>query len=78
MALTKADSERLDRECLDAIRAFTVEHGYPPSYSDIGRITGKASKATVKRRVHRLHARGWITMEAGVARTMVITDGAGE
>lgn len=78
MGTSKAGSDRLDREALEAIRSFTAEHGYPPSYADIGLITGKTSRATIKRRIHRLHEKGWIRMEAGSARTIVITDGAGE
>lgn len=51
------------RRILDVIRAFTVEHGYPPSVREIGERVGLSSSSTIHAHLKALEARGFISRD---------------
>jgi repressor LexA len=65
--LGKDKSERpateRQRRILDVIRAFTVEHGYPPSVREIGERVGLSSSSTIHAHLKALERRGMISRD---------------
>lgn len=57
--MEKPATERQQR-ILDVIRAFTVEHGYPPSVREIGERVGLSSSSTIHAHLKALERRGLI------------------
>ena len=60
------------RDTLDFIAAYIAQYGYSPSYEEIARGLGIASKGEIHRRVRLLELRGQITRLAGRARSIRI------
>jgi repressor LexA len=58
----KPATERQQR-ILDVIRAFTVEHGYPPSVREIGERVGLSSSSTIHAHLKALERRGLISRD---------------
>jgi repressor LexA len=58
-ATEKPATER-QRTILDVIRAFTAEHGYPPSVREIGERVGLSSSSTIHAHLKSLEKRGLI------------------
>ena len=58
----KPATER-QRRILEVIRAFTVEHGYPPSVREIGERVGLSSSSTIHAHLKALEARGLISRD---------------
>lgn len=61
-ALDKPATERQQR-ILDVIRAFTTEHGYPPSVREIGERVGLSSSSTIHAHLKALERRGLISRD---------------
>jgi repressor LexA len=65
--MRKATMERpateRQRRILDVIRAFTAEHGYPPSVREIGERVGLSSSSTIHAHLKALEARGLISRD---------------
>jgi len=59
------------RQALDAIRAFSQENGYQPTFEEIGEILG-IHKATALEHLAALKAKGVVTWEPGQPRTLRI------
>ena len=57
--------------------AFWSEHGYSPSFREIGDALGCPSMCTVSERLRRLRDEGRLDFQDGMARTIVIK-GAGD
>jgi repressor LexA len=51
------------RRILDVIRAFTAEHGYPPSVREIGELVGLSSSSTIHAHLKALERRGMISRD---------------
>jgi len=51
------------RRILDVIRAFTAEHGYPPSVREIGERVGLSSSSTIHAHLKALERRGLISRD---------------
>ncbi|MBV9233266.1 MAG: transcriptional repressor LexA [Candidatus Eremiobacteraeota bacterium] len=51
------------RRILDVIRAFTAEHGYPPSVREIGERVGLSSSSTIHAHLKALERRGLIARD---------------
>src|SRR5579859_1676703 len=60
--LDKPATERQQR-ILDVIRAFTSEHGYPPSVREIGERVGLSSSSTIHAHLKALERRGLISRD---------------
>ncbi len=60
--MEKPATER-QRRILDVIRAFTVEHGYPPSVREIGERVGLSSSSTIHAHLKALERRGLISRD---------------
>src|SRR5580698_6813736 len=58
----KPATER-QRRILDVIRAFTAEHGYPPSVREIGELVGLSSSSTIHAHLKALERRGLISRD---------------
>ena len=58
----KPATER-QRSILDVIRAFTAEHGYPPSVREIGERVGLSSSSTIHAHLKALERRGLISRD---------------
>jgi repressor LexA len=55
---------------LQVIRAFTAEHGYPPSVREIGERVGLSSSSTIHAHLKALEKRGMIERDATKPRAM--------
>jgi repressor LexA len=51
------------RRILEAIRAYTQEHGYPPSVREIGQRVGLSSSSTIHAHLKALERRGLISRD---------------
>jgi repressor LexA len=60
--MEKPATER-QRRILEIIRAFTVEHGYPPSVREIGERVGLSSSSTIHAHLKALERRGLISRD---------------
>ena len=60
--MDKPATERQQR-ILDVIRAFTTEHGYPPSVREIGERVGLSSSSTIHAHLKALERRGLISRD---------------
>jgi len=60
--MEKPATER-QRRILEVIRAFTAEHGYPPSVREIGERVGLSSSSTIHAHLKALEARGMISRD---------------
>lgn len=67
----KRFAEDADR-IVEAIRSYTAEHGYAPTYVDLVNITGLADR-TIRRHINRLIETGVLTKGRG-HRTIRIAD----
>jgi repressor LexA len=67
---------KLQKKVLDFIKAFWAEHGYAPSYSEIGAHMGLSSKGSVHRFVCALSDRGFIKYRYGRARSIIVLERA--
>jgi repressor LexA len=65
----KPATER-QRSILDVIRAFTAEHGYPPSVREIGERVGLSSSSTIHAHLKALERRGMLSRDATKPRAM--------
>lgn len=65
---------KLQKKVLDFIKAFWAEHGFAPSYSEIGAHMGLSSKGSVHRFVCALSDRGFIQYRYGRARSIVVVN----
>ena len=65
---------KLQKKVLDFIKAFWAEHGYAPSYSEIGAHMGLSSKGSVHRFVCALSDRGFISYRYGRARSIIVLE----
>lgn len=54
------------------VRDFTAQHHYPPCYEDIRSHIGVASKSNAARYVAILQDKGYLKMDKGVGRSIVI------
>jgi repressor LexA len=59
------------RELVDAIERLTVD-GVSPTFDQLREALGLASKAPLHARIHRLVAKGLLTIEAGKRRSLVV------
>lgn len=61
-----------DNEVLEAIINYIKAHGYPPTFNEIGELTGIQSKSSVSEHVHKLIDMGAIETDAeyGAARAI--------
>lgn len=66
------------RELLDFIEKFVLEHGYGPSYREIMRGCDYSSVATVATHVNNLITRGHLTKRDRSARSLEVVKQAGE
>lgn len=60
--MEKPATER-QRRILEVIRAFTAEHGYPPSVREIGELVGLSSSSTIHAHLKALERRGLISRD---------------
>jgi repressor LexA len=60
--MEKPATER-QRRILEVIRAFTTEHGYPPSVREIGELVGLSSSSTIHAHLKALERRGLISRD---------------
>lgn len=59
-----------DEQILKFVEDYTKQHGYPPSFRDIGGAMGIVSAGSVKYRVARLREKGLLTYEDNRPRTI--------
>jgi len=64
------------RRILEVIKAFTVEHGYPPSVREIGERVGLSSSSTVQSHLKTLERRGLISRDPTKPRALRSEGGA--
>jgi len=62
------------KEILDFINDYTGEHGYAPSYREIGQNFGLTSSATVAEHVQTLRSKGYLNYEEGEARSIEVVE----
>ncbi|MGL5166662.1 MAG: hypothetical protein ACRC9K_12320 [Afipia sp.] len=63
-------------KCFLAIESHIAAHGNAPSYDDLRKALGLASKSGVCRLVIGLQARGWITFQGRIPHSIAIVPGA--
>src|SRR5579871_5041419 len=71
----KPATERQQR-ILEVIRAFTAEHGYPPSVREIGERVGLSSSSTIHAHLKALEKRGFISRDPTKPRALRPSGGA--
>lgn len=59
-----------DEQILDAIRLHTEEHGFPPTFRELGSEVGIKSTSAIKYRLDRLKERGLIEFDFYRPRTI--------
>jgi len=64
-------------EVLHLVKEFLATHAYAPSYREIAEGLGVTSPATVFEHVRALHAKGFLSMDEGGARSVELTPKAG-
>lgn len=62
------------RECLDFIFNFSVEHGYSPSFREMAAAMGLASTSGVHRLVLALEKRGYIRRLPRADRSIIVIE----
>jgi repressor LexA len=60
---TEKPATERQRRILDVIRAFTADHGYPPSVREIGELVGLSSSSTIHAHLKALEKRGLISRD---------------
>ena len=60
------------KQVLDFILKFWEEHGYSPSYEDIGKGLSIASKSNVHRLVYSLVNRGFLKNQPNKSRSLLV------
>jgi repressor LexA len=60
---TEKPATERQRRILEVIRAFTAEHGYPPSVREIGERVGLSSSSTIHAHLKALERRGLISRD---------------
>jgi len=60
---------------LEYIRAYLVEHSYPPTIREIGKAVGIPSTSVVKYNLERLQEKGFIERSGEVSRGLKLKDG---
>ncbi len=61
--ITEKPATERQRRILEVIRAFTAEHGYPPSVREIGELVGLSSSSTIHAHLKALERRGLISRD---------------
>lgn len=61
-------------ECLAFLKSYISQHGYSPSFAEIGEGLGLASKSNVHRLVHGLIDRGAVRLLTNASRSLGLTD----
>jgi len=61
-------------DVLEFIRAFTTEHGYPPTIREISKHLGVRSTNAVVEHVRRLERKGFLRVENTKSRALRLTD----
>jgi repressor LexA len=61
--ITEKPATERQRRILEVIRAFTVDHGYPPSVREIGERVGLSSSSTIHAHLKALERRGLISRD---------------
>jgi repressor LexA len=61
--ITEKPATERQRRILDVIRAFSAEHGYPPSVREIGERVGLSSSSTIHAHLKALERRGLISRD---------------
>lgn len=62
------------KEILDFIQDFTGEHGYAPSYREIGKNFDLNSSATIHQHIQVLKEKGYLESESGAPRTLEVIE----
>lgn len=64
------------RRCFRVIEAHLAANGSAPSYEEIRKALGHASKGAVARLIEALRARGWIRYQEHIRNSITIVPGA--
>lgn len=64
-------------EVLHFVKEFLATHAYAPSYREIARGLGRSSPATVFEHIRALHAKGFLKMDEGEARSVELSPKVG-
>lgn len=56
----KRNKNRMSEQYIQCIKGYILEHGYAPSYREIGAMLGKASTSTVFTQMQKLFDMGWL------------------
>lgn len=75
--MAKAKLGKRQQQIYDYMRAYTEEHGYPPSVREIGAAVGLASPSTVHMHLKVLEEKGLIKRDAKKPRTIEFTNRVG-
>ena len=62
---SKERGEKVREDILQAIIGYIKEHGYPPSFREIGEMTGLKSTSSVQHHLEVLREEGKIETDAG-------------
>ena len=62
------------QQVVEAIRAFWTSHGYGPSFRDLCHILGISSLNGIKCHMVSLQARGIVSLDSGIARSIRVVD----
>lgn len=63
------------QDVLSAIQSFIAEHGFSPSFREIGERSGLKSTSSVKHQLRMLKEKGYIKINAGKGRAIEIING---
>lgn len=63
------------RQVLEFVRAYTKEHGYPPTRAEISKAHGFNSSNAAQQHLDVLEHKGFITLARAIARGIVIKEG---
>lgn len=61
---------QIQLKILDAVKSLTEEKGYPPSVRDIMRAVGLQSSSSAQHQIDVLQAKGFLTRDKRVARSI--------
>ncbi len=79
MAVEKRDKRltKKQAEVLDFVKEFLANHAYAPSYREVAKGLGLSSPATVFEHIRALHAKGYLRLDKGAARSVELAPKVG-
>jgi SOS-response transcriptional repressor LexA len=62
------------QKLLAVLKAYTIQHGYPPSYRELADLMNLVSASTIKQHLDTLKKKGYVDWEESRPRTLHIIE----